>query len=98
MENHEHHKKEEMDHSKMDHSKMNHEKKDHSKMDDSKIDHSKMKHGSEDHSGHNPGHGQMGQDHHKMMIAELRKTILGNACSYHSYLVLLTHDSRLFRL
>ncbi|MEQ3664297.1 MULTISPECIES: copper-translocating P-type ATPase [unclassified Olleya] len=73
MENHEHHKKEEMDHSKMDHSKMNHEKKDHSKMDDSKIDHSKMKHGSEDHSGHNPGHGQMGHDHHKMMIADFRK-------------------------
>jgi Cu2+-exporting ATPase len=73
-----------MDHSKMDHSKMNHDKDDHSKMDHSKMedlksddhikrDHSKMDHGSGDHSGHNPGHGQMGHDHHKMMIADFRK-------------------------
>tara|TARA_R110002073_G_scaffold57778_1_gene146542 strand:- start:2032 stop:4149 length:2118 start_codon:yes stop_codon:yes gene_type:complete len=68
MENHEHHKNNEMDHSKMDHSKMNHEKEDHSKM-----DHSKMRNGGGDHSGHNPGHGQMGHDHHKMMIADFRK-------------------------
>ena len=68
MENHEQHKNNEMDHSKMDHSKMNHEKEDHSKM-----DHSKMKNGGGDHSGHNPGHGQMGHDHHKMMIADFRK-------------------------
>ncbi|MFD2825609.1 Cu2+-exporting ATPase [Gillisia sp. Hel1_33_143] len=68
MENHEQHKNNEMDHSKMDHSKMNHEKEDHSKM-----DHSKMKNGDGDHSGHNPGHGQMGHDHHKMMIADFRK-------------------------
>ena len=68
MENHEQHKNNEMDHSKMDHSKMNHEKEDHSKM-----DHSKMKNGGGDHSGHNPGHGQMGHDHHRMMIADFRK-------------------------
>ncbi|WP_062054237.1 copper-translocating P-type ATPase [Aquimarina longa] len=63
MENHEHHNHEEMDHSKMDHSKMKHKKE----------DHSKMNHGSGGHSGHNPGHGQMGHDHHKMMIADFRK-------------------------
>ena len=68
MENHEQHKNNEMDHSKMDHSKMNHEKENHSKM-----DHSKMRNGGGDHSGHNPGHGQMGHDHHKMMIADFRK-------------------------
>lgn len=68
MENHEHHKNNEMDHSKMDHSKMKHKKEDHSKM-----DHSKMRNGGGDHSGHNPGHGQMGHDHHKMMIADFRK-------------------------
>lgn len=63
MENHEHHNHEKMDHSKMDHSKMKHKKE----------DHSKMNHGSGEHSGHNPGHGQMGHDHHKMMIADFRK-------------------------
>ena len=68
MENHEQHKNNERDHSKMDHTKMNHEKEDHSKM-----EHSKMRNGGGDHSGHNPGHGQMGHDHHKMMIADFRK-------------------------
>ena len=63
MENHEQHKNNEMDHSKMDHSKMKHKKE----------DHSKMNHKGGDHSGHNPGHGQMGHDHHKMMIADFRK-------------------------
>ncbi len=63
MENHEHDKYEEIDHSKMDHSKMK----------DKKEDHSKMNHGKDDHSGHNPGHGQMGHDHHKMMIADFKK-------------------------
>jgi len=63
MENHEHHNHEEMDHSKMDHSKMKHKKE----------DHSKMNHKGGGHSGHNPGHGQMGHDHHKMMIADFRK-------------------------
>lgn len=63
MENHEHHNHDEMDHSKMDHSKMKHKKE----------DHSKMNHKGGDHSGHNPGHGQMGHDHHKMMIADFRK-------------------------
>lgn len=58
MENHEHHNHDEMDHSKMKHKK---------------EDHSKMNHGKGDHSGHNPGHGQMGHDHHKMMIADFRK-------------------------
>ena len=63
MENHQHHNHEEMDHSKMDHSKMKHKKE----------DHSKMNHGSGGHAGHNPAHGQMGHDHHKMMIADFRK-------------------------
>ena len=63
MENHEHHNHDEMDHSKMDHSKMKHKTE----------DHSKMNHKGGDHSGHNPGHGQMGHDHHKMMIADFRK-------------------------
>ncbi|WP_452600764.1 copper-translocating P-type ATPase [Pontimicrobium sp. MEBiC06410] len=63
MENHEHHNHEKMNHSKMDHSKMKHKKE----------DHSKMNHGSGGHSGHNPGHGQMGHDHHKMMIDDFRK-------------------------
>ena len=84
MDNHEEQKNKKIDHSKMDHSKMNDDKEDHSKMDHSKMedpksddhskmDHSKMDHGSGDHSGHNPGHGQMGHDHHKMMIADFRK-------------------------
>ena len=63
MEKHEHHNHEEMDHSAMDHSKMKHKKE----------DHSKMNHGSGDHSGHNPAHGQMGHDHHKMMVEDFRK-------------------------
>ncbi|GFD72673.1 heavy metal translocating P-type ATPase [Tenacibaculum sp. KUL113] len=63
MENHEHHNHEKMDHSKMDHSKMKHKKE----------DHSKMNHGSSGHSNHNPGHRQMGHDHHKMMIDDFRK-------------------------
>ncbi len=63
MDNHKDHKDKEMDHSKM-----SHEKEDHSKM-----DHSKKKKGGGDHSGHSPGHGEMGHDHHKMMIADFRK-------------------------
>ena len=58
MENHENHKKEGIDHSKMK---------------QKKEDHSKMNHGDGDHSGHNPGHGQMGHDHHKMMVKDFRK-------------------------
>jgi len=46
---------------------------DHSKMKNKKEDHSKMNHGKDDHSGHNPGHGKMGHDHHKMMIADFKK-------------------------
>ncbi|GAA4821993.1 heavy metal translocating P-type ATPase [Marinicella pacifica] len=38
-----------------------------------KEDHSKMNHESGDHSGHSPGHGQMGHDHHKMMIDDFKK-------------------------
>jgi len=79
MDNHKDHKDKKMDHSKMDHSKMDHSKMDHSKMenpksdDHSKMDHSKMNHEGGDHSGHNPGHGQMGHDHHKMMVKDFRK-------------------------
>jgi Cu2+-exporting ATPase len=46
---------------------------DHSKMEHKKEDHSKMNHGKDDHSVHNPGHGKMGHDHHKMMIADFKK-------------------------
>ncbi len=63
MENNNNHNQEEMDHSKMDHSKKKQKEE----------DHSKMNHGSGDHSGHIPGHGQMGHDHHKMMISDFRK-------------------------
>ncbi|MAO17957.1 MAG: copper-translocating P-type ATPase [Muricauda sp.] len=78
MDNHKEHKDKKMDHSKMDHSKMDHSNHDHAKMDSSKKqhqreDHSKMDHGSGDHSGHNPSHGQMGHDHHKMMVKDFRK-------------------------
>jgi Cu2+-exporting ATPase len=37
------------------------------------MDHSKMNHKKENHSGHNPGHGEMGHDHHKMMIEDFKK-------------------------
>ncbi|MBO0341478.1 copper-translocating P-type ATPase [Flagellimonas profundi] len=50
-----------------------HQHHDHSQMNHDKTDHSKMDHGPGDHSGHNPAHGQMGHDHHKMMIADFRK-------------------------
>ncbi|HBU76642.1 MAG TPA: cadmium-translocating P-type ATPase [Muricauda sp.] len=78
MDNHKEHKDKKMDHSKMDHSKMDHSNHDHAKMDSSKKqhqreDHSKMDHGSGDHSGHNPAHGQMGHDHHKMMVKDFIK-------------------------
>lgn len=46
----------------------NHENHNHDKM-----DHSKKKHKKGDHSDHNPGHGEMGHDHHEMMIADFRK-------------------------
>ena len=65
MENHEHHNHEEMDHSNLPAGK--------ARMKHKKGDHSKMNHGKNDHSGHNPGHGEMGHDHHKMMIADFRK-------------------------
>ncbi|MDX5428689.1 MAG: copper-translocating P-type ATPase [Bacteroidota bacterium] len=58
MENHEHH---------------NHDKMAHSKMDHKKEDHSGRGHGGAGHSGHNPGHGEMGHDHHKMMIEDFKK-------------------------
>ncbi|WP_417935152.1 copper-translocating P-type ATPase [Flagellimonas taeanensis] len=50
-----------------------HQHHDHSRMNHDKTDHSKMDHGPGGHSGHNPAHGQMGHDHHKMMIADFRK-------------------------
>ncbi|RIV68998.1 copper-translocating P-type ATPase [Flagellimonas aequoris] len=50
-----------------------HQHHDHSRMNHDKTDHSKMDHGPGSHSGHNPAHGQMGHDHHKMMIADFRK-------------------------
>jgi Cu2+-exporting ATPase len=62
-----------MDHSKMDHSNHDHAKMDSSKKQHQREDHSKMDHGSGDHSGHNPAHGQMGHDHHKMMVKDFRK-------------------------
>ena len=73
--NHEHHhhsntskeeardKKEEVKDSLAEKSKHGHEKA---------MDHSS--HGGHgDHSGHNPGHGEMGHDHHKMMIEDFKK-------------------------
>ncbi|WP_418498496.1 copper-translocating P-type ATPase [Flagellimonas sp.] len=50
-----------------------HQHHDHSRMNHDKTDHSKMDHGPGGHSGHNPAHGQMGHDHHKLMIADFRK-------------------------
>ncbi|MBO6829403.1 copper-translocating P-type ATPase [Allomuricauda sp. ARW1Y1] len=55
------------------HEDQKNKKIDHSKMKHTKEDHSKMDHGSGDHSGHNPAHGQMGHDHHKMMVEDFRK-------------------------
>ena len=40
----------------------------HQNSDTTKMDHSQMSH-----SGHNPGHGQMGHDHHRMMIEDFKK-------------------------
>jgi Cu2+-exporting ATPase len=37
------------------------------------MDHSKMNHKKGDHSDHNSGHGEMGHDHHKMMIEDFKK-------------------------
>ena len=37
------------------------------------MDHGKMEHSKMDHSGHNPAHGHMGHDHHKMMIEDFKK-------------------------
>ena len=73
--NHEHHhhsntskeeardKKEEVKDSLAEKSKHGHEKA----MDNSSHG------GHGDHSGHNPGHGEMGHDHHKMMIEDFKK-------------------------
>ena len=36
-------------------------------------DHSKMDHSKMNHSGHNPAHGEMGHDHHKMMIEDFKR-------------------------
>lgn len=64
MEDHHH------NHGNMDHSKMEHMQHQHSET--RKEDHSKHHdHGA--HSGHNPAHGQMGHDHHKMMVEDFRK-------------------------
>lgn len=40
----------------------------HQNSDTTKMDHSQMSH-----SGHNPGHGQMGHDHHRMMIEDFKR-------------------------
>lgn len=48
----------------MDHNKHNHTEH---------MDHSKMNHDMMDHSGHNPPHGHMGHDHHKMMIQDFKR-------------------------
>ena len=36
-------------------------------------DHSKMDHSKMNHSSHNPAHGEMGHDHHKMMIEDFKR-------------------------
>lgn len=46
----------------------NHEHHNHEKM-----DHSKMNHKKGNHSNHNPSHGDMGHDHHKMMIQNFKR-------------------------
>lgn len=66
MENHKNH-----DHSGMDHSKMDHSQHEHSKK--KKEEHSKTDHDHSGHSGHNPAHGEMGHDHHKMMVEDFKK-------------------------
>ena len=38
-----------------------------------KMDHSKMNHKKDDHSNHDSAHGEMGHDHHKMMIEDFKK-------------------------
>ncbi len=48
----------------MDHDKHNHAEH---------MDHSKMNHDMMDHSSHNPPHGHMGHDHHKMMIQDFKR-------------------------
>ncbi|MFD2823649.1 copper-translocating P-type ATPase [Lacinutrix iliipiscaria] len=48
----------------------NHEHHDHSKMNHSNLNTDKVE---MEHSGHNPAHGKMGHDHHKMMIEDFKK-------------------------
>ena len=38
-----------------------------------KMDPARMNHENPAHSGHNPGHGSMGHDHHRMMIEDFKK-------------------------
>jgi len=52
------------------HEQMNHSTEDHSNLPAGKAG---MNHKSEDHSGHNPGHGHIGHDHHKMMVEDFKK-------------------------
>lgn len=42
-------------------------------MEHNQMEHSKMNHDMMDHSGHNPPHGHMGHDHHKMMIQDFKR-------------------------
>ena len=47
--------------------------KNHEHHNQEKMDHSKMNHKKEGHSNHNPSHGDMEHDHHKMMIEDFKK-------------------------
>lgn len=78
IDNHKHHQASETDSAKNEAMKNEAELEDHlaektKHGHEAAMDHSHMDHESADHSGHNPGHGQMGHDHHKMMIADFRK-------------------------
>ena len=42
-------------------------------MEHNQMEHSKMNHDMMDHSGHNPPHGHLGHDHHKMMIEDFKR-------------------------
>lgn len=71
MDNHDH--KNSHDHSGHDHHDHQSHKMSH-KEEEAKHDHGEMDHGGHvGHMGHNPGHGEMGHDHHRMMIEDFKK-------------------------
>ncbi|OEK03056.1 copper-translocating P-type ATPase [Roseivirga sp. 4D4] len=70
MDNHDH--KNSHDHS--DHDHHDHQSHKMSHKEEAKHDHGEMDQGGHGgHMGHNPGHGEMGHDHHRMMIEDFKK-------------------------